>query len=178
MSSTRHVFKIPCMWEAKLISVGSIFFHCIFSSPLQFSPSYLKGIFRKLFGKQNKTKPIWFLNSNFINFYKFTFSCKKPSDETFSDSYAPVCEPQKLMVSNLSFCSCQEKSKKESNCISRVSLTEFFCFLLNEAELPLLGGKYSSVPVVYLVWQLYGTSCAAIYIARVQSRRRASGILF
>lgn len=152
-----------------------------------FFPSYSflihtwKVYFYEIILKTNKKTPTWFLNSDLINFYKFTFSCKKLCDETFSDSCTSLREPQKLMLSNLGFCSCQEKSKKESNWVSRVSLTEFFCSLLNEAELPLLGGKYSSVSIAhseaYLFWQLYGTSCAAIHIARVQSRRRARGIL-
>lgn len=80
----------------------------------------------------------------------------------------------------LVFCSCQEKY--ESNCVSRLSVTDIFCSLLNKGEFLLLGRKYSSVPVTnsmaYLFWQLYGTSCAPRHTARVQSRRRASGVLF
>lgn len=110
-----------------------------------------------------------YLFLNFITFYKLTFSSKKTSVENFPDSYTPVCEAQKFTLSNLIFWSHQEKY--ESNCVSRVSVTDIFCSLLNTDEFPLLGGKYSSVPVVnsvaHLFWQLYGTSCAAIHIARV-----------
>lgn len=125
-----------------------------------------------ILGKKKTKQATQFLNSKLLKFFKLTFSCKKTSVENFPDTCIPICELQNLTFHNLFFWIHQENY--DSNCESSVSFTGIVCFLFNNSELPLLGGKDSGAN---LFRSLYGTSRVAIHTAGAQSTGR-SGTLF